>query len=93
MHVHAVVCWVLASCSCFVGWLLVLCCMLERRSVGRSSGMMSLLEEVQRLKDEGAELSLTEQDELPDFDLSQLSEAELQMLMAEHSQPERNLDD
>lgn len=55
--------------------------------------MMSLLEEVQRLKDEGAELSLGEHDELPDFDLSQLSEAELQMLMAENSQPERNLDD
>ena len=39
-----------------VGWLLVLCCMLERRAVGRSSGMISLLEEVQRLKGEGAEI-------------------------------------
>ena len=61
--------------------------------MGPSSGMMSLLEEVQRLKDEGAELSLDEQDELPDFDLSKLSEAELQMLMEEHGQSERNLDD
>jgi hypothetical protein len=67
--------------------------MLEKRTAGRSSGMMSLLEEVQRLKDEGADLSLDEQDELPDFDPSKLSEAELRMLMEEHAQSERNLDD
>jgi hypothetical protein len=71
--------------------------MLERRAVGRSSGMMNLLEEVQRLKGEGADLSLEPQaDDLPDFDLSRLSEAELQMLMDQHAQPEhneRNLDD
>lgn len=78
-----------------MGWLLVLCCMLERRAVGRSSGMISLLEEVQRLKGEGADLSLEPQDrDPPDFDFSGLSEAQLQMLMDQHAQqPERNLDD
>jgi hypothetical protein len=36
--------------SCLGVWVLVICCMRERRAVGRSSGMISLLEEVQRLK-------------------------------------------
>ena len=93
LHIYVLMSLLLGLRSCVVGWLFVLCCMLERRTVGPSSGMMSLLEEVQRLKDEGAELSLDEQDELPDFDLSKLSEAELQMLMEEHGQSERNLDD
>ena len=38
------------ACSCLSLWAVVICCMMERRAVGRSSGMISLLEEVQRLK-------------------------------------------
>jgi len=37
-------------CSCMVVWAVVFCCILERRTVGRSNGMISLLEEVERLK-------------------------------------------
>jgi len=38
------------TCSCMVVWAVVFCCILERRTVGRSNGMISLLEEVERLK-------------------------------------------
>ena len=77
---------------CVVAWAVVVCCLLERRTVGRSNGLLSLLEEVERLKNEGADLSLDEvaEEEEPAFDPSKLSEEELKMLLETSS---RNLDD
>ena len=77
---------------CVVAWAVVVCCLLERRTVGRSNGLLSLLEEVERLKNEGADLSLDEvaEEEEPAFDPSKLSEEELKMRLETSS---RNLDD
>eukprot|EP00802_Teleaulax_amphioxeia_P020832 Tamp_21134.p2 GENE.Tamp_21134~~Tamp_21134.p2 ORF type:complete len:101 (+),score=33.61 Tamp_21134:185-487(+) len=80
-----------AMLCCLSLWAVVICCMMERRAVGRSSGMISLLEEVQRLKEEGADISMDDQDD-DEFDLSQLSEAEIKMLMASQT-AHRDLDE
>jgi len=77
---------------CMVVWAVVFCCILERRTVGRSNGMISLLEEVERLKEEGADMSLDEVQQPDEFDLSQLSEADLKMLLDSET-AQRDLDE